>query len=179
MITQLWKCELLREKKPNPSFVDANYNTEYSLEFFVGDTKITISNQTALVKNDPNWLRGMVSWTFISWQNLPVGAEDVVSVLVVGFSLPLKLTKIREPASSQKSWNAFLFNFTALLSAVPVPGSSDRGCIKRHLTVAVFKSGVERGKHFRTFPDKFFLKPKGVFAGIACCVSKHCCRLER
>lgn len=88
MIAQLWKCELLREKNLNPSFVDVNYNTGYSFEFFIGNTKIIVSNKTALVKNDPNWLWGMVSWTFISWQSLPVGAEDVVSFGIGGGVFP-------------------------------------------------------------------------------------------
>lgn len=95
----------------------------------------------------------------------------------VRFSLPLKLTEIREPASSQKSLNSLLFNSTALLCLSQDPLTGD--ALRKTSLVTVFKSIVERGKHFRTFPDKFFLKPRGVFAGRAHCVSKCYCRLER
>lgn len=90
MTTQLWKCKLLGEKSPKPSFVDVYYNISYSLEIFVHNTKTIISQEIEFVKNDPNWLWGMVPWTFISWKNLSVGAKDVVysSVRRWGFPFP-------------------------------------------------------------------------------------------
>lgn len=49
------KTQTVKRKNPNPSFVDVYYNIGYCLGFFVRNTKIIISHQTALVKNDPNF----------------------------------------------------------------------------------------------------------------------------
>lgn len=180
MTTQLWKCKLLREKSPSPSFVDGYYNIGYSLDYFVHNAKIIISQETAFVKNDPNCLWGMVPWTFISWKNLPLGANDVVYSSVRVFPSP-KTDQNQGTSKFSKSLSSLLLNFhCSLLSAVPVPGSSDRGCIKRHLTCChCLQEQCREGETFTAFPDKFSLKPRGVFAGRARCVSRCCCRLER
>lgn len=110
----------------------------------------------------------MVSWALIYGKNLPVRAKDAVpcsfQCQVMWFALPLKLNKIREPASSENHQAVCHLILLLLPVCISYPRilQQERHWERLHI-LRLSSKAVQRGKHFKTFLDKSLLRPMGVF----------------